>query len=862
MTLRHLLLLLGILACLGPSSNAQCDFLNKVATFSCQKISRESAINKLAEEQGFTVNYPSNCFGDDIITLNFSNKKISQLIRVVAGDNPISFSCVGENALVFYRNNKLPYTLAGFVHDNETQMPVNGALVVYDQHWVETDLDGYFAIEIFQLPSEVIVYHPGYDPYTVQVKSIAEEFDLVHWLLEPNSSLSAAVVNVFDSILFVSKTGGVNINMKEIERIPSIAGSPGILNSLRFIPGLQSTLEVNGGMIVRGGSKDQNLILFDEMELYNPMHLFGLFSVFGQGSIQSIEFYKNSYPAQYGGRLSSVLNVHSKQGDYKKWKATMDFNPVLFEATISGPLKKDKTSLLISGRRSFTDFFPLFYEQIQNQNQLSRFKYFFYDVTGTVNHRFSDKSSMYFTNYFGGDKGYIRGKKVTEGPKPIQEVSNDEFLQSNVLSTLGWKMWLTNGFHIHAKVGFTEYKFNHENGYDLTITDGDQTYNRNTRLTYESRIRDWKTGVYFKATNNPNSLYQFGIENVQHRFTPSSSGYFLQENDFIYYDTLFNQRRSEITESRLFAQNVWSKGNFRIMSGLHFANFDNQVNYNTLQPRLNVTYDAGKKNKIEFGFAKTSQFILSVPNNLLGIPIDIWVPADSNIKPQHCWTYSLGYAHKFAKNLVFRADAYYKRFENIVEFRSGVVDFVAEWDKALLTGKSRSAGAEFLLKKEKGKVNGWISYVLSKTERSIPELNEGAWFPFQFDRRHDFNIVLNYQPSSAITIGCTWTYASGHYLTTPESQFLITAEGKRYLIQQYGAKNNLKLPAYHRLDFGIHYNKKVGNADQIWSFTVYNAYNRKNVYYVNSQINNNGTVDFQPISILPILPSVNYAIRF
>jgi outer membrane receptor protein involved in Fe transport len=861
-TFRHLLSFLWIFLLVSGKLIAQCDFLQTITPFSCEKITREAAINKLAKEQNFTISYPTGVFGSDLVSLDFHSKKISQLIRTLVGDNPINFQCAGENAIVFYHSDDLPFTLAGFIHDSETKMPVNGALVVYDQRWIETDADGYFVMEIFHMPAEIIVYHPGYDIYSVELQKVRKEEDLVHWALTPNSNLSAAIINVFDSILFVSKIGGVNLNMKEIEKIPSIAGSSGILNSLRFIPGLQSPLEVNGGMIVRGGGKDQNLILLDGMELYNPMHLFGLFSVFSQGSIQSIEFYKNSYPAQYGGRLSSVLDVHSKQGDYKQWNATLDFNPVLFEATINGPIKKDKTSLLISGRRSFTDFFPLFYEQIQNQNQLSRFKYFFYDITGTINHRFSDKSSLYFTNYFGGDKGYIRGKKVTEGSNPVQEINNDEFLQSNALSSLGWKMWLSNGFQIHAKVGFTEYKFNHENTYDLSISDQDQTYNRNTRLTYQSRIRDWKTGVYFKSTSNPNSLFQFGTENVWHRFSPASSGYFLQENDFIYYDTLFNQRKSEITEFRLFAQNLFTVGDFRLMTGLHFANFDNVSNYNSLQPRLNLSYNPSGSNKIEIGFAKTTQFILSVPNNLLGIPIDIWVPADSNIKPQQSWNYSAGYAHKFGKNLVFRADGYYKYFENITEFRSGVVDFVAEWDKALLIGKGRSYGAEFLLKKEKGKLNGWISYALSKTERSIPELNDGVWFPFQYDRRHDFNIVLNYQPNDKFKIGCTWTYASGHYLTTPESQFLITVEGKRYLIQQYGTKNNLKLPSYHRLDLGIHYNKEIGNARQTWSFTVYNIYNRQNVYYVNSSINNNGTVTFQPISILPILPSVNYAIRF
>ena len=252
----------------------------------------------------------------------------------------------------------------------------------------------------------------------------------------------------------VSKTGGVNINIAELNKIPSIAGSPGVLNSLRFLPSIQSTVEVNGGMVVQGGGKDQNLVLFDGMELYNPMHLFGLFSVFDENSLQSISFYKNSIPPQYSGRLSSVLDVKSKVGDFQKWNSKLNVNPVLLEGMVDGPLNKEKTSFLLSGRRSFTDFFPLFYEQIQTQNELSRFKYYFYDVTGTLNHKFSEKSHAYVTGYLGGDKGYIRGSTKEFGADNIQEEQNDVFVQSNLLLTGGYKTWINNTLSLHVKNWF------------------------------------------------------------------------------------------------------------------------------------------------------------------------------------------------------------------------------------------------------------------------------------------------------------------------------------------------------------------------------------------------------------------------
>ncbi|MBI1305990.1 MAG: TonB-dependent receptor plug domain-containing protein [Bacteroidetes bacterium] len=858
--LRSLLLLIIALG-FQSSAKAQCNQLDSICVFSCTKITRENALNKFAEQFHLRLNYPSNSLDNDLISVDYKSKTGREVLKAIVGSNFLSVDCQGNNSLVLYISKKFNYVVAGFLRDEETGAPILGALLINGSSWVETDADGHFILSLNKTPADVEIYHPGYKSTVRRVDSSGGDEHIYFWRLKADALLTETVVNIFDSILFVGKTGGVNVNMSEVEKIPSISGSPGILNSLRFIPGFQSTLEVNGGMIVRGGSKDQNLVLLDGMDLYNPMHLFGLFSVFGQNSIQSVEFYKGAFPAKYGGRLSSVLDVRTKQGDFQKWHANLDFNPVLFEASVNGPIKKGKTSLLISGRRSFTDFFPLFYEQIQKQNQLSRFKYYFFDLTSTINHRFSERSSLYLTNYIGGDKGYIRGKYDT-GNSNIKESNNDEFLQANWLSTLGWKMWVSKTFDIHAIVGYSRYVFDHENSYNLTIDDEQSPYSRITKLNHQSRVEDWKSGVYFHFVPSSKSVFRTGFEYIRHTLTPSRLSYFLQENDFIPYDTLFLKRKADVNEGRFFLEHRLNLKKVRLMTGIHYANFDNNANYSSLQPRMSLVYEPGTKNKLETGFAQTTQFILSVPNNLLGIPIDIWIPVDSNIAPQKCTSFNIGYSRKIGKNSVFRIDAYHKHFDNVVEFRSGVVDFVAEWDKALLTGKSRSNGIEFLLKKEKGKFNGWLGYTLSKTERSMPQIQNGAWFPFQFDRRHDFNVVLNYQPTKSIVIGCTWTYASGHYLTTPETQFLIDVEGKRYLIQQYGSKNNLKLPAYHRLDLGVHYYKSNGNARETWSFTVYNAYNRQNVYYVNSSVNASGTVAFHPISILPVLPSINYAISF
>lgn len=842
-------------------SYAQCSFLDQPVDYKSKQVTAEQCIKSLSEKYGFTVSYASSVFGNTLYNVNVNQQKLSVLLKTITEKQNVEFICVGSNSLVFRRmSEQKAFIWSGFVLDSSSRQPIVGALVVQNNDWVETDEDGFFRMEISKLPAQISMHYPGFRSGLVVLENITS--GPRSYLLTPDNRLSPSVINVYDSLLMVSKTGGVNINIAELNKIPSIAGSPGVLNSLRFLPSIQSTVEVNGGMVVQGGGKDQNLVLFDGMELYNPMHLFGLFSVFDENSLQSISFYKNSIPPQYSGRLSSVLDVKSKVGDFKKWNSKLNVNPVLLEGMVDGPINKGKTSFLLSGRRSFTDFFPLFYEQIQTQNELSRFKYYFYDVTGTLNHKFSEKSHAYLTGYLGGDKGYIRGSSKEFGADNVQEEQNDVFVQSNLLLTGGYKTWINNTLSLHVKTGFTQYGFTHENEYNLSIQDQEESYVRNTRLAYESKISDVKTGIYVRTLPKHHHAFVFGMENVWHNFSPSNSQYFLQENDLIYYDTVFKVRDARILEQRYFLSDVYAKKGTKIMAGLHFVNFNNQVEYRSLQPRINVSTDIKAKNRIEAGFARTSQFMLFVPNNLLGIPIDIWIPADENIKPMHCTHYLAGYTRKISPHLALKVNGYYKLFENIIEYKNGVADFIAEWDQALLAGKGRSKGIETMLKKEKGKLNGWLAYTLSKSERSIQSIDNGAWFPFQFDRTHDMKAVLHYQANANLSFGGTWSYASGNYLTAPEVHYLVTVENQQYLIEQYGGKNNLKLPAYHRLDIGIHHKKDIGDARQTWSFTIYNVYNRQNVFYVNSSLNASGGLSFQPVSILPVLPSVNYAIEF
>ncbi|MEZ4843559.1 MAG: TonB-dependent receptor plug domain-containing protein [Bacteroidia bacterium] len=842
----------------GGKAFAQCSFLDtKISSYTCKDLSPKEAVVELSKIYNFKVSYPSDLLNEKRITLALKGGTIKDALNEIIGRYDLEFVCVGENSIVI---RKLQFFISGFILDSSSHQPVSDAIVVSSKQWVESDEDGFFHILCKVGQKNLRVYHPGFDTKSVFVERVETEPITIY--LKPNSELSIAEVRVYDSLIMVEKAGGLKLNMEEVSKIPSIAGSPGILNSLRFLPSVQSTLEVNGGLVVQGGGRDQNLVLVDGMELYNPMHLFGLFSVFDQSSLQSVGFYKNAFPAQFGGRLSSVLDVKTKVGDFKKWNSKINLNPVMIETVVDGPIKKDKTSTMVAARRSFTDFFPLFYEQIQKQNQLSNFNYFFYDLTANINHKFSDKTFGYFTSYLGGDRGYINGDEKSFSGEEITENQKDVFTQSNVLSTMGIKTWLSNSLNLTVKTGYAGYGFTHQNDYFLKILSDVETYEREAKLSYSSRINDWKTGIYLKAIQDKNNKITLGMENVWHQFVPANSGYYLRENDLINYDTFYQKRNSKALEQRYFFVNDFRQNKISVSAGFHYSAFINEVTYHSLQPRLNVIFDANKKNKIGLNFAKTSQFMLYVPNNHLGIPIDIWIPAGKSIEPMHCYHYSLDYTKLIKKNWVMHTNIYYKNFLQIIEYKNGVADFINEWDKALYRGIGRTKGVEFILRKDIGKWNGWASYSLSKSDRSIKEIKFGQWFPYQYDRRHDFKCVIHYQHNANLSFGTTWSVASGNYLTAPQIHYALTVEGQRYLIEQYTQKNNLKLPVYHRLDIGVHHKKNLGNSLQIISFTIYNVYNQNNVFYVNSVIKSNGKLEFNPISILPVLPSINYALIF
>jgi len=841
--------------------NAQCTDLEKSIEIRCNWCSIEQFIAKIENESDLSFNYSTEDFRSERFEFINQTISISELLNREIGLRGFAFDCVGDKSIVIYASARQSIgMLSGFIVDKESLQPLEDVFVRSNRgKWTFSNQDGYYRFEQIRFPDTISFQRIGFSEIIMECKS---QNDLSLVMMSSDEKLEEVRVYGRDSVLLDIRRGGWFINLQNINEYPSLKASPGVINKLSLLPGIQSTVEVNGGIVVRGGGKNQNQVLLDGVELYNPTHMFGMFGTFTDQSLQGVEMYKGSFPGKFNGRLSSVLNMRSKSGNFNKWNGAAYVNPLFAGVYINGPLIKEKTSMSLSARRSFTDFFPIFYEQVQQQNSVDRFRFYFYDIKGSITHRFSASNSVYIHSYFGGDVGYINQRESFTSGQRKNEESKDQFLQSNFLLSAGWKNWWNKNLGSKLSVGLTRYTFDYSNSYDLSLEDDTSSYQRKTNLDYLNRIEDKSINLDMFGYFGEHLNWGVGGQFINHSFIPNSSNYFLQENDLILIDTSFNNRKSLLNEFRMYSQVNWSLGRFKFHTGLSLVNFGSDSSYWQLQPRLHIESKLNKRSLLHMGFARTAQFVHAVPNNSLGIPLDVWMPSNADIVPMTSEQFEIGWKGYTKSGYSLQLDLYQRTLSNVLSYQYSVYDLVSDWQDAVSAGQGRAFGLELMLHKRKGKLNGWIKYSLSKSERLFENINEGQWFPFKYDRRHDFALVLQYRINKKWNIGMNTVFASGHYITIPEAQYVLEINGNSTLVSNFGDLNNLKVPDYFRTDFGINYDIKRKKSEQSLSLKIYNLFNRQNVYYVTSKINENGSSSLVPIALFPFLPTINYAINF
>ncbi|MFM8432057.1 MAG: TonB-dependent receptor domain-containing protein, partial [Bacteroidota bacterium] len=671
--------------------------------------------------------------------------------------------------------------------------------------------------------------------------------------------------NVTDSRMSVQ-----TIDVEKVKSLPAFFGEVDLLKAIQLLPGVSNAGEGNSGFYVRGGGPDQNLILLDEANVYNASHLFGFFSVFNADAIQNVTLTKGGMPANYGGRLASVLDIQMKEGNNKRLEVDGGLGVVASRFTIQGPIQKDTSSFIISARRTFLDLFfkPPF---TPKSSDLYGNSYYFYDLNAKLNYTFSDKDRLYLSGYFGRD---VFAFKSTNSDFSIRVP------WGNATATARWNHLFSDKLFMNTSLIFTNYDFQFEGGLEsfrFKLFSGITDYNVKTDLTW---------------LPSPSHNIKFGGQYIYHVFVPSNAS--AQSGDVVFdlgdiirnyaHDLAFYVNDEFDLTDRLringglratvfqqvgpFDRYLRDPISGAISDTAHYEKGDNVKTYSRLEPRLSMRYLINEKSSLKASYTQNYQYIHLASLSSISLPTDLWVPSTDLVAPQFGIQYAIGYFRNFS-NSTFETsiEAYYKKLENQIEYKEG---FLPEnsvndnIDNNFVFGSGRSYGTELFIKKTKGRFNGWIGYTLAWTERTFPDLNNGKTFYAKFDRRHDISLVMSYDLSKRWNFGATWVYATGNLNTFPERLFLLS-DGK--IVEDYGGqRNNYRLPAYHRLDISATLKGKPGKKfDSSWNFSVFNVYNRYNPYIIYFDTSFEGdkvSIAAKQISLFPIIPSVTWNFHF
>lgn len=787
--------------------------------------------------------------------------------------------------LLFSLNNYAQnYTISGFISDETSGEKLIGA-PVYNQKTHKGTSANEYGFYSLTLPQDSIILVVSYMGFKSKKFEIYLDQDI-----KLNVSLNGTVdideVEIIgkrvDNIEERSEMSTVDLQMKKIKELPVLLGEQDVLKTIQLLPGVQSGGEGTSGLYVRGGGPDQNLILLDGVPIYNASHLFGFFSVFNADAINSVKLIKGGFPAHYGGRLSSVIDIRMKEGNNKKIKGQGSLGLISSKLTLEGPITK-KTSFIVSGRRTYIDLVARPFIKASNKrneiNNETKGGYYFYDVNAKVNHIFSDRSRLYLSGYFGKDRFYVTDKTsfTNEGVTFTSENEN-ELDWGNAIGALRWNYVITPKLFSNTTITYSKYGFNIGN--KLRTENGDDT--QIEQFKYYSKIEDYAGKIDLDYSPNPNHLVKFGTGVIHHTFTPSTFNIVIEGNSEK-IDSTIGDPKIMGYEMRSYIEDDFDVSErIKVNVGLHFSSFFVEgVSYHALEPRFSGRIKINEHLAAKASYAEMTQYLHLLSNSGIGLPTDLWLPPTKKIKPQKSRQVAVGFAQTFNKVFEISLEGYYKTMDNLIEYKDGASffddDINSDWQDKVTAGKGTSYGAEFLLEKKTGSLTGWIGYTLSKSDRQFDEINFGEKYPYQYDRRNDIGIALSYHFNDHVDVGVVWVYGTGNATTLGLERYnsfsSIFGENlesgnpfedydQNSEIEHIENRNNYRMPSYHRLDLGINFHKKTKFGSRTWSFGIYNAYNRQNPFFLNFTYDEQGNRRLQQNSLFPLLPSFSYQFEF
>ena len=819
---------------------------------------------------------------------------------------PITLCLVG----IFVSLNAQTFIINGYIRDASTSEFLINATIL-DEYSGKGTLSNNFGFFSLKLPADTVqlrISYSGFTPY--KMKFVLDGDTTLKVDLE-SLTLNAVdiVAEELEREVDESQMSAVVIPIDQIKKMPALLGEVDVIKAIQLMPGVQSGSEGSTGMYVRGGGPDQNLILLDGVPLYYVSHLGGFFSVFNADALSSVKLYKGGFPARYGGRLSSILDIRMKEGNLNEFQGEGSIGIISSKLSLQGPIKKGKSSFIISGRRTYLDLLTRPISKIASEGNVSA-GYFFYDLNGKVNYIFSDKDRLYFSFYLGNDKFSGNGKDAYDNYE-------DEFKLGlgwgNKVGSLRWNHVWSNNLFSNVTATYSQYQLKTTASGSSSYTDPDTSYKDIFGLEYLSHIRDWGGKIDFDYYPSPAHDIKFGIQSTFHTFEPGTIG-ISQNSGTTQLDTNLVSKIDQTLESAIYIEdNIKIGSRFSANVGVHAVHYlINKQSFTSIQPRISSRFALTKNVSVKASYVQMNQFIHLLTNSGTGLPIDLWVPATEKVPSQFSWQAAAGIsASLWQDNFELSLEGYYKEMDGLITFKEGNNFFfggiqTGSWEETVETGgKGEAYGVEFLLQKKRGKTTGWLGYTLSWNWRQFDEVNGGERFPYKYDRRHDLSLVVSHQLSKKVSFAGTWVFGTGNAISLPSGGHATLQEpaGAYYSffdnngnltprftlpIRQlftdiagygYGAqifengRNGFRMQAYHRLDLGINFTKEKKWGERTWSFGVYNAYNRLNpfAYYLDVKY----LPDFDPvtgrqktktslkkIAIFPVIPSFSYQFKF
>jgi len=801
------------------------------------------------------------------------------------------------------------YTISGYISDGKSgESMINASL--FDQLSKKGTVSNVYGFYSLTLPAGPVQLQYSYVGYQTEQRPFLLRRDTtINIRFSESIELQEVTVTGHQKITGVQSTqmSAVEVPIAQIKTVPTLFGEADLVKALQLLPGVQSGSEGSTGMYVRGGGPDENLFLLDGIPVYNINHLAGFFSVFNPDAIKNVTLYKGNFPARFGGRLSSVIDVRMNDGNNQAIRGNLSVGIISSKLNIEGPLFSEKTTFNFSARRTYFDLLaqPLIalamkMEQNEDYDGSMTAGYYFYDLNGKISHKFSDKDRLYLSLYMGDDAIYanFRSRYRNDNDRKMTENVKLDWDWGNIVTSARWNHVINNRLFMNSTIAYTRYRFKLfvGNKYEETVKTPPSYAYIDNMVGYNSGIEDYTAKVDFDFAPHPDHDVKFGANYTYHTFRPGVSVARTEikyNNETVKSDTVIGNKDVYSHETMAYIEDNISLGYaLKLNVGLHYSMFNvQQETYQSLQPRLGMRWLLSDRLSLKAGYAAMSQYVHLLSNSSVSLPTDLWVPVTKRIEPMRSHQYSVGVFYNFRDLIDFSVEAYYKSMHNLLEYRDGAsfLGSSTDWEDKVAMGEGWAYGLEFLAQKSFGKTTGWIGYTWAKAERKFDrpgqEINYGKIFPAKYDRRHDLSLVLSHKFSDRFDLSGTWVISSGNTGTLSLQQYQGTPVPGDYSwswnneLNHISSRNNYRFNPYHRMDLGMNFHKKKQKGTRTWNISIYNLYNNNNPFMVypseSWEVEQSGGPNqdtqgvvyksrksLKQISIFPVIPSLSYSYKW